>query len=117
MTARRRPQTAAARTGRKVTDRSWMIKHRRQVARLKAALVEGSPCWWCGAPMYRSQDLDGDHSLARAHGGTETDRLLHSSCNRQRGDGSFDHARPALTGKPFTRGKYDRSEWLLLPGW
>jgi hypothetical protein len=46
--------------------------------------------------MYRSQALDADHSHARAHGGTRADRLLHAKCNKERGDGSRDHLRPAL---------------------
>ena len=42
--------------------------------------------------------LAADHTLARAHGGTRTDRLLHGICNKERGDGSRDHLRPAVTG-------------------
>lgn len=42
--------------------------------------------------------LQGDHSHARTHGGTRTDRLLHATCNEQRGDGTRDHLRPVLTG-------------------
>lgn len=105
------------RAARRVTDRSWMARHQRQAKRLKDKHHEGDPCWWCGEPMYLEQGLDADHSIARAKGGTEADRLLHSTCNRQRGDGTHDHARPALTGKPFSMGKHDRSEWTLLDGW
>ncbi|MGW5377452.1 hypothetical protein ACWESM_18600 [Nocardia sp. NPDC003999] len=46
--------------------------------------------------------LEGDHSTPRSRGGRVADRLLHSTCNRQRGDGSRDHLRPAVTGEPYT---------------
>lgn len=82
-------------------------EHRLQVKRLKTRHTNGAPCWWCGRPMYldaeRNWDsavLEGDHSLARSHGGTHADRLLHRTCNRQRGDGRKDHLRPALTNQP-----------------
>lgn len=93
---------------------AWGSKHKKSVARLKAKHVEGTPCWWCGEPMYLSQGLQGDHSISRAKGGTETDRLLHGPCNRERGDGSLDHMRPSVTGKPLALSKGDRSEWVLL---
>ena len=64
---------------------------------------DGGKCWWCGIPMYRAAErnpdklpLHADHSIARAHGGTKADRLLHDLCNKSRGDGSRDHQRPAL---------------------
>lgn len=80
-------------------------QHQKQVARLKRTHIDGTPCWWCGEPMWgdgnrhRNPDgdkLSGDHSLARSHGGTRTDRLMHLACNRQRGNGDLDHLRPAL---------------------
>ncbi|MFH5242266.1 hypothetical protein [Antrihabitans spumae] len=40
--------------------------------------------------------LHGDHSTSRDHGGTITDRLLHQTCNIQRGNGDHDDQRPAL---------------------
>lgn len=69
--------------------------------------------------MYLAQELDGDHSQPRSRGGVVTDRLLHRSCNRSRGDGSRDGQRPALTGRPLTEGQAaeDRSAWCLLQGW
>jgi hypothetical protein len=67
--------------------------------------------------MHRSQQLDGDHSVARSHGGTVADRLLHSECNRARGDGSRDHLRPAITGKPDEQPVDDRSQWCVMAGW
>ncbi|UVK59019.1 HNH endonuclease [Gordonia phage KappaFarmDelta] len=89
--------------------------HKQQVKHLKTRHVDGTPCWWCGKPMYldrtrnpdynptspdpASGSLAGDHTLARTHGGTLADRLLHGRCNKQRGDGRHDHTRPALTGQ------------------
>ncbi|MFE3081787.1 hypothetical protein ACFXG7_37485, partial [Nocardia tengchongensis] len=64
---------------------------------------------------YRSQDLDADHSQPRSKGGMVADRLLHSGCNRERGDGSRDDLRPALTGQELPAGHGDRSAWCLLP--
>nr|WP_100483272.1 hypothetical protein [Mycobacteroides abscessus] len=88
--------------------------HQVAVAELKRAHVDGTPCDWCGRPMYldrtrnwdynpQSSDrtsgvLHGDHSgIARSRAlrtGTPVplpDRLLHGRCNVQRGDGSNDH--------------------------
>lgn len=71
--------------------------HKARVAALKRAHVRGTPCWWCGEPMLDVDGLDGDHSKSRSkHQGSIADRLLHASCNRQRGDGSHDEDRPAL---------------------
>lgn len=65
--------------------------------------------------MHRSQELDADHSRARSHGGVMADRLLHASCNRERGDGSRDDSRPALTGMAIPAPHSDRRDWCLLP--
>ena len=91
-------------------------QHKQQAKRLKIRHTDGTPCWWCGRPMYldrtrnwdynptssdrASGTLEADHSIARSHGGTTADRLLHRTCNRQRGDGRHDHLRPALTNQP-----------------
>ncbi len=82
--------------------------HRNNRDRLLRAHTDGTACWWCGQPLYRDagrnwdeQALAADHTLARAKGGTKADRLLHATCNKQRGDGSRDHTRPALAA---TRG-------------
>lgn len=92
---------------RTTTQRGLGWTHRQHVAGLRARHVDGSACWWCGQPMFRDagrnwdrRTLEGDHSKARSLGGTRADRLLHSVCNRQRGDGRRDHERPAVTGKP-----------------
>ena len=82
-------------------------RHQQQRAILIRRLIDGALCWWCGQPMHKDADrnwdgraLAADHSQARALGGTLADRLLHSTCNGQRGDGSRDDSRPVLTGKP-----------------
>lgn len=69
---------------------------------LMARHVDGTPCWWCGKPMYRDKTrnhdgmpLAADHSHARAYGGRKADRLLHFTCNAQRGAGDRDDTRPA----------------------
>ncbi|MEU6582828.1 hypothetical protein [Nocardia sp. NPDC046763] len=109
------PQTARRTT----TQRGLGWRHQQAVDALKRRHVDGAPCWWCGEGMYRTQELDGDHSQPRSRGGVVTDRLLHRSCNRQRGDGSRDHQRPALTGRAVAEGQAadDRSAWCLLTGW
>ena len=69
--------------------------HQKVRAALLRDLIEGTPCTWCDKPMYSMPNmnydhkpLEADHSLARSHGGTRADRLLHSHCNRVRGDGT-----------------------------
>ncbi|MFI8773748.1 hypothetical protein ACIGKQ_16480 [Gordonia sp. NPDC062954] len=96
------------------TQRGLGWDHQQHARGLKSKHVDGTPCWWCGRPMYRdrtrnfdydptsrdpaSGSLAADHSQPRAHGGTKADRLLHGLCNKERGDGSRDDQRPALTG-------------------
>lgn len=46
------------------------------------------------------KSLAADHTLARANGGTMADRLLHSTCNAQRGAGDWDDQRPVATNIP-----------------
>ncbi|MFI6368912.1 hypothetical protein ACIBG0_40075 [Nocardia sp. NPDC050630] len=84
-------------SGRTTTQRGLGWKHQQERDRLLAKHRDGERCWWCGEPMLKSQDLAADHTLARAKGGTRADRLLHALCNKQRGDGSRDDQRPALT--------------------
>lgn len=83
----------------------WTQQKTREL--LIAAHRDGSPCWWCGLPMYRRKDKNWDHmALAADHsnpGGAERgerpDRLLHGRCNSQAKDHSNDDRRPALTGR------------------
>ncbi|GAA2022437.1 hypothetical protein GCM10009756_10090 [Pseudokineococcus marinus] len=90
------------------TARGLGYRHQQRRAYLLRVTPDGTPCWWCGRPMYPQTQpgtLDADHGRARAHGGHQADRLLHSPCNRSRGDGSRDHLRPALTGVPVQRSR------------
>ncbi|WP_064442610.1 hypothetical protein [Hoyosella altamirensis] len=105
------------------TARGLGHRHQQQHKRLLAKHVDGTLCWWCGKPMYRdkthnpdSRTLEADHSKARSIHGTShlADRLLHSKCNRERGDGSRDHQRPALTGKQTQTSSNDRTKWCRL---
>lgn len=103
LTARREAKVAARRT---TTERGLGNAHQRAVDELRQHHVDGSPCDWCGRPMWldrrRNWDyrpdgprtsgvLQGDHILPRAQGGVLPDRLLHRACNGQRGEGVNDH--------------------------
>ncbi|WP_255183239.1 MULTISPECIES: hypothetical protein [unclassified Rhodococcus (in: high G+C Gram-positive bacteria)] len=108
------------------TQRGLGHAHRQQVKSLKAKHTDGSPCWWCGLPMWLDdalnwdgQTLAGDHSRSRAlHTGTKADRLLHGICNKRRGAGLKDHLRPAVTGDPpdapLDTEVDDRSQWCAM---
>lgn len=85
----RRPSGRRSNTGTKsTTARGLGHRHQQQRARLLKLHVDGTLCDWCGKPMFRSQELEADHSQARSQGGSIADRLLHALCNRQRGDGT-----------------------------
>ena len=68
---------------------------------------DGTPCWWCGLPMYRDKARNWDEkALAADHEdrdgakkGLRANRLLHGNCNSQRQGGDNDHRRPAVTGR------------------
>lgn len=92
--------------------RGWA--HDKTRARLIHSHTDGTPCWWCGKPMYKDPKLNwdqralhADHSRALGQYGAHNnlaDRLLHATCNQQRGDGTRDHQRPTNkpTPPPFT---------------
>ena len=87
------------------TERGLGWRHQQQRAMLLRRHTDGSPCWWCGLPLRKEAaknwdcaPLAADHSRARSLGGMLADRLLHSTCNAQRGDGTRDYRRPVLTG-------------------
>ena len=94
------------RTGKPTTkSRGYGYDHERQRLRLLRNLRDGDPCWWCGRPLHRDRDrnfdgrsLNADHGVSLAKGGTKADRLLHDTCNKQRGDGSRDALRPSANG-------------------
>lgn len=103
---RKRPSPAA---------RGYDEAHRARARSLLAVHIDGTPCWWCGLPMYRdrTKNHDYDPQATRRDGKPDTtsgqlhadhgdgpdkpaNRLLHELCNKQRGDGSRDDERPAL---------------------
>ena len=87
------------------TAKGLGYKHQQQRANLLRRHIDGTPCWWCGKPMYKEpirnfdkKALHADHINPRAKAGITNnppDRLMHHTCNSQRGDGSRDHERPA----------------------
>lgn len=83
---------------RTTTQRGLGAAHRQDRERLLQQHVEGTTCWWCGEPMFTAQGLGADHEQPRSLGGTRANRLLHSWCNSERGDGRHDDERPAVTG-------------------
>lgn len=108
------------RTPRTTTQKRLGHDHQVHRQRLLARHVDGTPCWWCSRPMYRdrrknydynpnatrrdgkpdtsSGSLSGDHSKARStNNHSIADRLLHGQCNKERGNGSRDEQRPAIT--------------------
>lgn len=98
------------------TARGLGWRHQQQAKTLKRKHIEGTPCWWCNQPMYLEQGLQADHSIPRSQmAGTLADRLLHGPCNEQRGDGSRDHQRPALTGRPRTTRRADDLGTRAMP--
>ena len=95
-------------------------RHRQAADNLRDNHTDGTPCDWCGRPMYRDRTrnhdydpastnpingvLQADHSnMSRSEAIRRglpiplPDRLLHGECNRQRGDGRNDHL--AASGK------------------
>ena len=107
------------------TARGLGHHHQQHRSRLMLRHVDGTPCWWCGAKMWRDparnydrRPLHADHSRSRSMyglGNTVADRLLHASCNEQRGDGSRDDQRPALTGDRPREHDPDLGELTYFP--
>ncbi|AQX70124.1 AAA family ATPase [Corynebacterium stationis] len=85
------------------TERGLGWEHQKNRDGLMAVHVDGTPCWWCGKPMYREpalnhdgKSLAADHGHARHYGGTKANQLLHFTCNSSRKQGDNDDKRPAL---------------------
>lgn len=76
-------------------QRGYDWTHRNNRQRLLYNLVDGTPCEWCGKPMYKDPDRNFDHAPLEAdhtkdlkhHGPSKADRLVHRHCNRSRRDG------------------------------
>lgn len=113
------------------TARGLGWRHQQAVERLKRCYRDGTPCDWCGRPMYfdrtRNWDynpftplsgtLQGDHAdmsrkeaIRRGLPIPPPTRLLHGTCNSQRGDGSNDH----LAANNTTRNTI-RTDKLVMP--
>jgi 5-methylcytosine-specific restriction endonuclease McrA len=61
-------------------------EHQQARKRALASMVEGTPCGYCGRPMYRHQNLHYDHVVPRALGGIGGPRrLVHQTCNLRAG--------------------------------
>lgn len=84
----------AQRTTRKkksTTERGYGWTHQKQRDRLLYHHRDGTPCWWCGLPMYRGKTKNwGGKLLAADHDerdvakrGTAATRWLHGDCNDQ----------------------------------
>lgn len=102
---------------RSTVQRGLGAAHRAQRRNLLQHHVEGTLCWWCDEPMFKAQGLQADHSHPRSAGGTIADRLLHGDCNNERGDGSRDHLRPALTGRRNRKAVVDLGHRAMAWPW
>lgn len=68
-------------------------EHQRQ--RRSMPPPQGDPCPYCFKPMWPDMELDADHVLPRADGGTNGPlRWAHSACNRRDGARMKTRAQP-----------------------
>jgi 5-methylcytosine-specific restriction endonuclease McrA len=75
-----------ARARKTTTQAGLGYAHQKARAAALAALRDGTPCPYCGHPMYRTQRLELDHVIPRALGGIGGQtRLTHALCNRRMG--------------------------------
>lgn len=44
------------------TKRGYGPRHRNAVNRLRATHIDGTPCYWCGQPMYNDRTLNPDYN-------------------------------------------------------
>jgi hypothetical protein len=106
MPTKRKPQA-------KTSARGLGWRHQQAVATLRRNHRDGAPCDWCGKPLYLDRTRNWDHDPDRNHlsgvlhgdhaGLSRTEairlgkpiplpnRLLHQTCNIQRGTGGMDH--------------------------
>lgn len=108
------------------TEKGLGWQHQQQVKALLNSHIDGSPCWWCGEPMFvdpqrnwDGESLAGDHSIARRGGrvASKADRLLHGKCNKKRGVGDHDDRRPVVTGEPVVRAAEDAGLGVRAMPW
>jgi hypothetical protein len=83
-------------------------EHQKARAIALTMLAHGTPCRYCGRPMYRWQALDLDHivPVAIGHGRGPT-TLVHAHCNRSHG---------ASMGNRMRKGRRIRRR-RSLPSW
>lgn len=82
----------------------WPHQQRRK--RAIAALQDGTPCRYCGKPMYRelARFLDLDHVIPRMAGGADGPcELVHRSCNRRAGAIAGNRMRARKRASAYTR--------------
>lgn len=108
-------------------ERGYGQAHKSVRKRLIYLHKDGTPCWWCGEPMFRDagnnpdgQPLAADHVNAGGAAKREqASRLLHFTCNSARRDGSKDHLRPAVApwvkrDKPVERKRSSAFDWSMF---
>lgn len=81
------------------TERGYGYDHQKDREYLIFNHADGTPCDWCGQPMYIEpaknfdhKPLHADHTKAseKAAGG-RADRLLHELCNKRKGHSDEEH--------------------------
>lgn len=101
-------------------------QHSKDRRRLIATLVDGTPCCYCGGPMYRSDAdrdlkdqlrLEADHGQPRVLGGTKADRLAHARCNRSAGATLGNRLRGARRHGQRLPSRTSREWGTRLPNW
>lgn len=108
-------------------ERGYGQAHKSVRKRLIYLHKDGTPCWWCGEPMFREagnnpdgQPLAADHiNAGGAAKHEQASRLLHFTCNSARKDGSKDHLRPAVApwvkrDKPVERKRSEAFDWSMF---
>lgn len=120
-----REQQRAKRT---TNQRGYDYEHQTNRTRLLTRHTDGKRCWWCGHPMFKDaarnwdrKALHAEHSKSQAKHGigrTRADRLMHDTCNKQRGDGSRDDQRPVLLAQQTLEDETeDAGLGPLVMGW
>ena len=119
-----RAKASAKKKRKTTTEKGLGRRHQLQREKLLKKHQDGSPCWWCGKPMFRDKEknwdgfsLAADHTVARAHGGKLADRLLHHTCNSTRGaGGDIDEVRPAALREKIAGSGVNPGSSLALDG-
>ncbi|WP_312802226.1 AAA family ATPase [Corynebacterium variabile] len=105
------------------TERGYGHTHQIDRRRLLTNHTDGTPCDWCGQPMYRepkqnfdNAPLEADHAESlKLHGPSRANRLRHRRCNRQAREGGAtrEHLRPTRKAStPDPRGGQNGWDWL-----